>query len=121
MFTPPPLPYAEDALEPYVSAKTLALNHGKHHKGYVETLNNLLTDDDALAALSLTDLIRDTFDDPARRLIFTNAVQSRNHDFFWKSMKPGGVGLPTGDLKVLIEHDIDDDKAFADAFAKTAA
>lgn len=120
MFTLPPLPFAEDALEPHISAQTLALHHGKHHKGYVDTLNKLLVGN-ALADLPLADVIHQSHGLAARIPIFNNAAQSWNHDFFWKSMKPGGGGPPDGDLKVLIEHDIGDANEFAAAFAKAAA
>ena len=119
MFILPQLPYPQDALAPHISAETLALHHGKHHKGYVDALNNLLADD-ALAELPLIDVIRESYDNPKRQTVFKNAAQCWNHDFFWKSMRPDGGGLPTGDLKVLIEHDIGDDTVFADAFVGAA-
>ena len=119
MFTIPKLPFAEDALAPHISAETMKLHHGKHHKGYVDKLNELLAGD-ALAELPITEVIRKSHDDPARQAIFNNAAQCWNHDFFWKSIKPDGGGPPIGDLKVLIEHDIGDDKALAEAFAAAA-
>lgn len=120
MFTLPKLPYAQDALEPHMSAATLALHHGKHHKVYVDTLNKLV-DGGPLAGLSTAAVIHETHDIAAQHYIFNNAAQHWNHDFFWKSMTPGGGGPPTGDLKTLIEHDIGDGTAFADAFAGAAA
>ena len=120
MFTLPKLPYAKDALEPYISAETLALHHGKHHKGYVDTLNALLNDD-SLADLPLDDVIRQSFGLAGRQTIFNNAAQSWNHDFFWKSMKPGGGGAPDADLKVLIEHDIGDAATFVAEFNDAAS
>jgi superoxide dismutase, Fe-Mn family len=120
MFTLPKLPYAKDALEPHISAETLALHHGKHHKTYVDTLNKLLADD-VLADLSLLEVIHESHGFAARHTIFNNAAQCWNHDFFWKSMTPGGGGPPTGDLKVMIEKDIGDAKAFSAAFDKASA
>ena len=120
MFTLPPLPYAEDALSPHISALTLALHHGKHHKGYVDTLNKLL-EGNALADLPLAEVIKRSHDYAARLLIFNNAAQRWNHDFFWKSMKPGGGGAPTGAIQTDIEHYFGDWKAFSAEFAKTAA
>jgi Fe-Mn family superoxide dismutase len=120
MFTLPPLPYAEDALAPHISALTLLLHHGKHHKGYVDTLNKLL-EGNALADLPLAEVIKRSHDYAARLLIFNNAAQSWNHDFFWKSMKPGGGGAPTGAILAEIKHYFGDSKAFAAEFAKTAA
>ena len=120
MFTLPPLPYAKDALAPHISALTLELHHGKHHKGYVDTLNKLLIDN-VLLGLPLTEIIQQSHDYAARLLIFNNAAQSWNHDFFWKSMKPGGGGAPTGAMLAKINHYFGDTKAFAAEFAKTAA
>jgi superoxide dismutase, Fe-Mn family len=120
MFTLPKLPYAEDALEPHISAETLALHHGKHHKTYIDTLNKLL-EGDALAELPLVEVIHESHGFAARHTIFNNAAQSWNHDFFWKSMKPDGGGPPTGDLKVLIEKDIGSADVFAKKFSEAAA
>ena len=120
MFTLPDLPYAEAALEPHISEQTLSLHHGKHHKGYVATLNKLLAGDE-LAALHLESVIRKSHGYADRQTIFNNAAQSWNHDFFWKSMKPGGGGSPTGEIKHLVEQYIGDIKAFAAAFSKAAA
>ena len=120
MFTLPSLPYPQDALAPHISAITLALHHGKHHKGYVDTLNKLLIDN-ALAGLPLEEIIRQSHDYLARAPIFNNAAQCWNHDFFWKSMKPGGGGAPGGALQAKIEHSFGDATAFAAEFAKSAA
>jgi superoxide dismutase, Fe-Mn family len=119
MFTLPKLPYAEDALAPHISAQTMKLHHGKHHKAYVDKLNELLVGDE-MADLPLEDVIARSHGLAARQTIFNNAAQSWNHDFFWKSMKPKGGGAVTGDLKVLIEHDIGDAKAFRVAFTDAA-
>jgi superoxide dismutase, Fe-Mn family len=89
MFTLPKLPYDEDALAPHISARTMALHHGKHHKGYVETLNKLLVRD-SMADLPLEDVIHRSHGLAARHTIFNNAAQAWNHDFFWKSMTPDG-------------------------------
>lgn len=120
MFTLPLLPYAKTALEPHISAQTLALHHGKHHKAYVDTLNTLLVDN-AMAGLPLAEVIKQSHGVADCHVIFNNAAQSWNHEFFWQSMRPGGGGPPDGDLKVLIEHDIGDAEAFGEAFAKAAA
>jgi superoxide dismutase, Fe-Mn family len=119
MFTLANLPYDNDALEPYISAKTMKLHHGKHHQGYVDKLNAELKGD-ALEGLSLEDVVEQSHGLAMRHTIFNNAAQAWNHDFFWKSMMPDGGGMPTGDLKVMIEHDIGDGDAFAKAFHKAA-
>jgi superoxide dismutase, Fe-Mn family len=120
MFILPKLPYAQDALEPHISAETLALHHGKHHKIYVDTLNKLLKGD-ALESLPLDDVIHQSHGIAARQTIFNNAAQSWNHDFYWKSMKPDGGGPPTGDIKIFIEREFGDTDAFHAAFSDTAA
>jgi superoxide dismutase, Fe-Mn family len=120
MCTLPKLPYAEDALVPHISADTMKLHHSKHHKAYVDKLNELLADD-PLLDLPLEDVIRQSHGLAARQSIFNNAAQCWNHDFFWKSMQPDGGGAPSGDLKVMIEHDIGGAKAFAKAFNDAAA
>ena len=119
MFTLPKLPYAHDALEPHISAETMLLHHGKHHKSYVDKLNMLL-EGDALADLPLEHVIQQSHGIAARQSIFNNAAQCWNHDFFWKSMKSGGGGAPDGDLKIMIERDIGDEKAFSKAFTDAA-
>jgi Fe-Mn family superoxide dismutase len=117
-FTLPPLPYPNDALEPFMSAKTLDFHHGKHHKAYVETLNKLVegTPD---AEMSLEELIVATHHDDAKTAIFNNAAQAWNHTFFWNSLKTGG-GEPGGALKKAIDHDFGGVEKFAEAFKEAA-
>jgi superoxide dismutase, Fe-Mn family len=97
----------------------MALHHGKHHKTYVDKLNELLVGNE-MADLPLEKVIAQSHGLAARQTIFKNAAQSWNHDFFWKSMKPKGGGAVTGDLKVLIEHDIGDAEAFRVAITDAA-
>jgi Fe-Mn family superoxide dismutase len=92
----PSLPYAINALEPHVSAKTLALHHGKHHKGYVEKLNSAIAGT-AYAGKSLEAII-DAAHEASETGIFNNAAQSWNHTFLWSSMSPNGGGEPIGPL-----------------------
>lgn len=96
-----PLPYAESALEPVISRKTMSLHYGKHHKGYVDQLNSLVGGTD-LANEPLEEVVMRTADDPVRTKIFNNAAQAWNHDFFWKCLKPGG-SKPSKSLSRLIE------------------
>ena len=94
-FELPPLPFANDALEPHISARTLEFHHGKHHAAYVTNLNNL-TKDSPLAALSLEEIIKAAAADlPAKQPIFNNAAQVWNHTFFWNCLKNGGGGKPS--------------------------
>ena len=94
-FELPPLPYAEDALEPDYSARTISFHYGKHHKTYVDTLNKLVAGTD-LEGKSLEDVIMAVAGKPDKQAVFNNAAQDWNHTFFWNSMKPGGGGAPTG-------------------------
>jgi len=98
----PPLPYAEDALDPIVSAKTVGFHYGKHHQGYVDTLNKLITGTD-LASLSLVKLITDTAGKTDKAAIFNSAAQVWNHTFYWRSLRPKGGGAPPAALQTLIE------------------
>ena len=110
-----PLPYAEDALAPHMSAETLAFHYGKHHRGYVDTVNRLV-DGTALADLSLVPLIRQLAGDRAQRTLFNNAAQVWNHDFYWRSMSPMGGGRPNGALAAQIESDFGDYAKFRQTF-----
>ena len=96
-FELPPLPYAQDALEPHYTARTLSFHYGKHHKTYVDTLNKL-TEGTDLADMSLEDVIRAVEGKPDKQAIFNNAAQVWNHTFFWNCMKPGGGGEPGDEL-----------------------
>jgi Fe-Mn family superoxide dismutase len=95
MITLPELPYAKDALGPVISANTLEFHHGKHHRAYVDNLNKLIAGTD-LADADLETIIRKVAGDPARAGIFNNAAQVWNHSFYWKCLKAGGGGTPTG-------------------------
>jgi Fe-Mn family superoxide dismutase len=98
----PPLPYADDALEPVIAAKTMGFHYGKHHKGYVDNLNKLIAGT-ALADLSLEKIIDSTTGLPDKTAIFNNAAQAWNHTFYWNSMTPKGGGEPPAALKHKIE------------------
>ncbi len=97
----PELPYAKDALAPYISANTLEFHQGKHHKTYVDNLNKLIAGTD-LEAKSLEEIIKISAQDPAKAGIFNNAAQSWNHSFYWKCLKPQGGGAPTGAIAAKI-------------------
>ena len=92
-FTLPDLPYAKDALAPYLSQETLEYHHDKHHNAYVTNLNGLIDGTDN-AAKSLEEIIVAAEQGP----LFNNAAQVWNHTFYWNCMKPGGGGAPAGDL-----------------------
>ncbi|GLR83195.1 superoxide dismutase [Azospirillum sp. CT11-132] len=92
-FELPPLPYAYDALAPYISSETLHLHHDKHHQTYVTNLNNL-TKDTPLANASLEEVIKASAGDASKVGIFNNAAQVWNHTFFWQCLKKDGGKMP---------------------------
>lgn len=98
----PPLPYAEHALEPVITAKTLSFHYGKHHKGYVDNLNKLIAGTE-YASLTLEKIITSTAGKPEKTAIFNNAAQTWNHTFYWNSLTPKGGGEPPAALKQKIE------------------
>jgi Fe-Mn family superoxide dismutase len=94
-FQLPPLPYAQDALAPVISAETLGLHHGKHHKKYVDTMNQLLRDK-PVAGDTLEEIVRGS-----SGKLFNNAAQAWNHDFYWHSLSPDGAKPSAAFLKQL--------------------
>lgn len=94
----PSLPYADNALEPVISAKTIVFHYGKHHKGYVDNLNKLIAGTE-FADLPLTKIITKTAGIADKAAIFNNAAQTWNHTFYWQSLKPKGGGEPPSALK----------------------
>jgi Fe-Mn family superoxide dismutase len=97
-FSLPDLPYAKDALAPYLSQETLEFHHDKHHNAYVTNLNGLIDGTDN-AAKSLEEIILAAEPGP----LFNNAAQVWNHTFYWSCMKPGGGGAPAGELAKAID------------------
>jgi Fe-Mn family superoxide dismutase len=98
----PPLPWAENALEPVVSAKTVSFHYGKHHKTYVDTVNKMITGTE-YADMTLERLIGATAGKTDKAGIFNNAAQVWNHTFYWNSLRPKGGGEPPSMLKQEIE------------------
>jgi Fe-Mn family superoxide dismutase len=96
----PPLPYAFDALEPHIDARTMEIHHDKHHAAYVGNLNKALENHSDLQHKSITELISDLTAVPeaARTAVRNNGGGHFNHSLFWKIMKAGGGGEPTGEL-----------------------
>jgi Fe-Mn family superoxide dismutase len=103
-FTVPPLPYAFDALEPYIDAKTMEIHHDKHHAAYVNNLNKALESHADLQAKPVEDLIRnlDGVPENIRTAVRNNGGGHWNHAMFWSIMKKGGGGEPKGDLATAI-------------------
>jgi Fe-Mn family superoxide dismutase len=98
----PPLPYAANALEPVISAKTLSFHHGKHHQAYVDNANKMIVGTE-LADLRLDQIVRATAGQPERAGIYNNAAQAWNHSFYWHCLKPKGGGEPPAMLKLKME------------------
>jgi Fe-Mn family superoxide dismutase len=113
-FELPPLPYAQDALAPYISAETLEYHYGKHHQTYVTNLNKLVDGTD-LAGKSLEEIIAE-----ADGGLFNNAAQDWNHTFYWSCMAPGGGGEPTGDVAEKINSAFGSYADFRSQFADAA-
>jgi Fe-Mn family superoxide dismutase len=119
-FILPSLPYVQDALEPFISSRTLSFHHGKHHDAYVKNLNALIANT-PLAAMSLEEVILESAGKPEHIAIFNNAAQVWNHTFLWHCMKRGGGGKPAGTLYQAIERDFSSFEEFVETFKKTAA
>jgi Fe-Mn family superoxide dismutase len=101
MITLPDLPYAKDALAPVISANTLEFHYGKHHRAYVDNLNKLIAGTE-MADAGLEAIIQKAAGNPAQAGIFNNAAQVWNHSFYWKCLKAGGGGAPTGPVAAKI-------------------
>jgi len=115
----PPLPYAQDALAPVISAQTLSFHYGKHHKAYVDNLNKLVAGTD-LAETPLEQVIKAVAGKSDKAGIFNNAAQIWNHTFFWNSLKPGGGGAPTGAVAPAINAAFGNYENFKKEFANAA-
>ena len=113
------LPYEKNALEPYISAKTFDFHYGKHYKTYVDNLNKLIENTE-FAAMTLEEIIKNTYGKPEYTAIFNNAAQTWNHEFFWKSMRPNGGGEPKADLKQKIETSFGTVEKFKEEFKNAA-
>jgi superoxide dismutase, Fe-Mn family len=119
--TLPPLPYAYDALEPYMGRETLELHHDKHHQAYVTNLNNLIEGKPEYEGKSLEEIVTSSYGDAAKAGIFNNAGQAWNHNLFWRTMKKGGGGKPGGEILKRIESDFGSFETFSDQFKQAAA
>jgi Fe-Mn family superoxide dismutase len=109
----PPLPFAEDALAPVISAETIQFHYGKHHKRYVDTANQLLEQEPAKAR-TLDELVRSS-----TGKLFNNAAQAWNHNFYWQSLSPR-TSRPGAALRSQLERDFGSYEAFVDKLAAAA-
>jgi Fe-Mn family superoxide dismutase len=112
-----PLPYATNALEPYIDARTMEIHHGKHHAAYTANLNNAIAGS-PMESKSIEALLREHSDVAAVR---NNGGGFYNHNLFWSIMAPGAGGMPEGELAAAIDRDLGGFDAFKEAFAKAAA
>jgi len=123
----PPLPYAYEALEPFIDAETMHLHHDKHHQAYINNVNAALAGHPDLAAKSVDDLVRDLADVPEdiRGAVRNNGGGHSNHTAFWSIMGPVGSagvgGTPTGAIGEQIVADFGDFEAFKKTFNETTA
>ena len=102
----PPLPFAPDALAPVISAATLSHHHGGHHQGYVDALN-LLIAGTPWADMTLEQIISAAAAQPEDAKVYHSAAQVWNHNFYWRSLRPGGGGEPPALIKPLIVASFD--------------
>ena len=118
----PQLPYAHDALEPHIDAKTMEMHHGKHHNGYVTKVNAAI-EGTGLESKSIEDLISNLNDVPEdkRTAVRNNGGGHANHSLFWSIMKPGGGGAPAGDLAAAIDEAFGSFDGFKEQFSAAAA
>lgn len=118
--TLPPLPYAQNALEPLISAKTVGFHHERHEKGYIDSLNRLIAGTE-LDGQPLEMIILATHDNEDMIAVFNNAAQAWNHAFYWKSLSPDGGGEPPDPLKKRMEASFGSVEACKEELAKAAA
>ena len=113
-FELPPLPYAQNALEPHISAETLEYHYGKHHKTYVDKLNGLVAGTE-YENKSLEDVVKSSSGG-----MFNNAAQIWNHTFYWNCLSPQGGGKATGNVAAAINSAFGSFEAFKEAFTNSA-
>jgi Fe-Mn family superoxide dismutase len=118
-FELPALPYADTALEPHYSQKTISFHYGKHHRAYVDNLNKLVAGTD-LERKTLEEVIRAAAGNPEKVGVFNNSAQVWNHTFLWNGMKPSGGGKPGGDLLAAIEKSFGGYDKFVEQFKAAA-
>ncbi len=123
MPTLPPLPYAYDALEPYIDAQTMKIHHTKHHQGYLNQLNAGLAEHPALQGYAVETLLRNLESLPhgLQTIVRHHGGGHVNHRLFWTVMSPQGGGEPQGALREALEQTFGSWAAFQETFARAAA
>jgi Fe-Mn family superoxide dismutase len=121
-FELPKLPYAVDALEPYIDAQTMTIHHGKHHQTYITNLNGALEKHAELGDKKLEELLSDLGSVPEdiRLVVRNHGGGTYNHNIFWEIMGPKGVGAPKGDLAKAIDASFGSFDSFKSEFEKSA-
>jgi len=121
-FTLPNLPYAHDALEPHIDARTMEIHHGKHHQAYTNNLNAAI-EGTALDGKSIEEILRGIDSAPAdkKQAIINNGGGFANHNLFWETLAPNAGGAPSGALADAINAKWGGFDAFKEEFAKAAA
>jgi Fe-Mn family superoxide dismutase len=122
-YTLPDLPYAYDALEPHIDARTMEIHHTKHHQAYITNVNKALEGHPELAAKSICDLMKDLAAVPEsiRTAVRNNGGGHWNHSLFWTILKPNGGGEPAGELAAAINSELGGFEKFKTDFANAAA
>ena len=122
MFEVPALPYAFDALEPHIDARTMEIHHDKHHATYVTKLNGALEGYPDLQKKGIEDLLRDlgSLPEAIRTAVRNNGGGHANHSLFWQSMGPNAGGEPTGDLAAAIDRDLGGFASFKEKLTNAA-
>ena len=117
----PTLPYAYDALEPNIDAKTMEIHHSKHHQTYINNINGAIAGTE-WEKLSVEDLVAKVNEVPTdlKNMVINNAGGHANHSLFWTVMSPQGGGQPTGAVAKAIDEQLGSFDAFKDAFTKAA-
>ncbi|MGK5084214.1 superoxide dismutase [Bdellovibrionota bacterium FG-1] len=119
-FMLPKFPYGTDAFAPVISARTIDFHYGKHHQGYINNLNKLVSDS-AFAQMSLEEVVIQSRKKEGAGAIFNNAAQSWNHAFYWNSLSPKSQGIPSAKILGLIEKTWGSYDEFKAKFSAAAA
>ncbi len=119
-YSQPALPYAENALEPHISANTLGFHYGKHHATYIKKYNDAVAGT-PLDNQSIEEVILASAENPEKAGLFNNGAQAWNHSFYWNSLSPNGGGKPTGQIAEKIDVDFGGYDAFKSELANAAA
>jgi Fe-Mn family superoxide dismutase len=118
-FQLPPLPWAESALEPVISARTMSFHYGKHHAAYIKKTNELVAGT-KFADMPLERIIAESAGHPDHQKLFNQAAQAWNHTFFWNCLQPASGGKPTGEIARRIDSDLGGFERFRENFTKAA-